>query len=314
LTDISHSEPELLVASDAMREVVRLLEKAARLDAAILITGETGTGKELVARAAHRLSGRQGPWIDCNCAALPEHLIESELFGFEAGAFSGAMRAKAGLFELAAGGTLFLDEVGEVPLSTQAKLLRVLDGAPYLRLGGVRRITPSARIVAATNRGLEHEAETGHFRADLYYRLNQVRIHIPPLRERRADILALARVFLAQMNLGLRIDAQAARALEAYDWPGNARELRAALIAAYLRAEDETLRVEDLGERLASGRKIGGMTLARVERQMIVSALEQAKGNRSQAATRVGISRRTLNRRLVEYGLHKGDAENSIRM
>jgi transcriptional regulator with PAS, ATPase and Fis domain len=286
-----------------MREVMRLLEKAARLEAAVLITGETGAGKELVARAAHRLSGRLGPWVDFNCAAFPEHLIESELFGFEAGAFSGAMRAKAGLFELAAGGSLFLDEVGELPLSIQAKLLRVLDGAPYLRLGGVRRIAPTARIIAATNRKLEREAETGRFRPDLFYRLNQVRIHIPPLRERRADILLLAEAFLAQLKLPLRIDAQAARALEAYDWPGNARELRAILIAASLLAEDGILRAEHLGERLSSGRQSGAKTLAAVERQMIVSALEEAKGNRSRAATRVGISRRTLNRRLQEYGL-----------
>lgn len=304
MTNVSNCEPELLVASGAMREVVRLLEKAAPLDAAILITGETGTGKELVARAAHRLSGRQGSWIDCNCAALPEHLIESELFGFEPGAFSGATRAKAGLFELAAGGSLFLDEVGEVPLSIQAKLLRVLDGAPYLRLGGVRRIAPAARIIAATNRSLENEAETGRFRPDLLYRLNQVRVHIPPLRERRTDILMLAEAFLAQLNLRLRIDEHAASALEAYDWPGNARELRAVLIAASLRAEDGTLRAEHLAERLSSGRQSGSKTLAAVERQMIVSALEEAKGNRSRAATRVGISRRTLNRRLQEYGLH----------
>ncbi|HEX3877414.1 MAG TPA: sigma-54 dependent transcriptional regulator [Bryobacteraceae bacterium] len=301
--NLFNGEPELLVASGAMREVVRLIEKAARLDAAILITGETGTGKELVARAAHRFSARQGAWVDCNCAAFPEHLIESELFGFEAGAFSGAMRAKAGLFELAAGGSLFLDEVGEVPLNIQAKLLRVLDGAPYLRLGGVRRITPMARIIAATNRSLEREAETGRFRPDLFYRLNQVHIHIPPLRERRADILVLAEAFLAKLNPDLRIDGRAASALEAYDWPGNARELRGVLMAASLLVEDGIIRMEHLGERLTSGKQIGSMTLAAVERQMIVTALEEAKGNRSRAASRVGISRRTLNRRLQEYGL-----------
>jgi DNA-binding NtrC family response regulator len=160
-----------------------------------------------------------------------------------------------------------------------------------------------ARIIAATNRSLEREAETGRFRPDLFYRLNQVHIHIPPLRERRADILVLAEAFLAKLNPDLRIDGRAASALEAYDWPGNARELRGVLMAASLLVEDGIIRMEHLGERLTSGKQIGSMTLAAVERQMIVTALEEAKGNRSRAASRVGISRRTLNRRLQEYGL-----------
>jgi transcriptional regulator with PAS, ATPase and Fis domain len=287
-----------------MQEVLRLASRAASLDAPVLITGETGCGKELIARATHRFSKRSaGPWVDFNCAAFPEHLIESELFGYEPGAFSGATRSKPGLFELAEGGSLFLDEIGELSLEIQAKLLRVLDGAPYLRLGGVRRITPQARIIAATNRRLDEDAALGKFRQDLYYRVNQVRIHIPPLRDRRADILPLADALLSAIDPSLHISPEAAASLVSYNWPGNARELRAALTTAVLHSNDGILRPEHLEPKLARAGAAPD-TLSSIERKMILDALKEFNGNRTRAAERVGISLRTLNRRLREYSGH----------
>ena len=301
---MSYTDPPLVIASLAMHSLLGLVAKAAVLEAPVLITGETGTGKELIARATHRLSRRAGgPWVDFNCAAFPEHLIESELFGYETGAFSGAVRPKPGLFELAAGGSLFLDEIGELPFGIQAKLLRVLDGAPYLRLGGVRRIRPDARIIAATNRVLEVDADAGRFRLDLYYRLKQVHIHIPPVRHRQADIVPLATAFLAEINADLRLTPAAENALAAHGWPGNVRELRGVMIAASLLATDGTVGPEHLEERLRQHSVAGPKTLAFLEREMIMEALKDSNGNRSYAAQRVGISRRTLSRRLRQYGI-----------
>lgn len=301
---MSCADSSMVIASSAMHNLMRLVAKAAVLEAAVLITGETGTGKELIARATHRLSRRAGgPWVDFNCAAFPEHLIESELFGYEAGAFSGAGRPKPGLFELAAGGSLFLDEIGELPVAIQAKLLRVLDGAPYLRLGGVRRIVPDARIIAATNRVLEADAAAGRFRHDLYYRLKQVHIHIPALRHRPTDIVPLATAFLAEINSDLRLSTAAQNALAAHGWPGNVRELRGALIAASLLVTDATVGPEHLEERLRHHSAAAPKTLASLEREMILEALKASNGNRSYAAQRVGISRRTLSRRLRQYGV-----------
>src|ERR1039457_4298944 len=299
---MSCADSSMVIASSAMHNLMRLVAKAAVLEAAVLITGETGTGKELIARATHRLSRRAGgPWVDFNCAAFPEHLIESELFGYEAGAFSGAGRPKPGLFELAAGGSLFLDEIGELPVAIQAKLLRVLDGAPYLRLGGVRRIVPDARIIAATNRVLEADAAAGRFRHDLYYRLKQVaagrfrhdlyyrlkqvaagrlrhdlyyrlkqvHIHIPALRHRPTDIVPLATAFLAEINSDLRLSTAAENALAAHGWPGNVRELRGALIAASLLVTDATVGPEHLEERLRHHSAAAPKTLASLERDMV---------------------------------------------
>lgn len=300
---MSYADSKLVIASPAMHNLMGLVAKAAVLESAVLITGETGTGKELIARATHRLSRRaRGPWVDFNCAAFPEQLIESELFGYEAGAFSGAVRPKAGLFELAAGGSLFLDEIGELPPAIQAKLLRVLDGAPYLRLGGVRRIVPDARIIAATNRILEADTAAGRFRQDLYYRLKQVHIHIPALRHRPTDIVPLATAFLAEINPDLRLSAAAENSLAAHGWPGNVRELRGALIAASLLATDATVGPEHLAERLRQHSAAGPKTLASLAREMILEAMRASNGNRSYAAKHVGISRRTLSRRLRQYG------------
>jgi transcriptional regulator with GAF, ATPase, and Fis domain len=190
-----------IVASDAMRQVMDLVVRAAHTNATVLITGETGSGKEIVARAIHHYSLRAArPWVDFNCAALPEHLVESELFGHERGAFSGADSAKPGLFELANTGTLFLDEIGELELRVQVKLLRVLDGVPYYGLGGTRKVAVDGRIVAATNKNLEQAVEAGTFRGDLFHRLNQVSIHVPPLRERVEDVAPLAYHFLHEVD------------------------------------------------------------------------------------------------------------------
>src|SRR4051812_16057545 len=190
---------EAVIASQPMRSLMATVERAARSHASVLITGESGSGKELIARALHHYSQRSHkPWVDLSCAALPEHLLESELFGYEKGAFSGADVAKPGLFEMAHQGTIFLDEIGELDPKMQVKLLRVLDGVPYYRLGGVRKVSVDVRIVAATNRDLETAVGAGEFRQDLYHRLNQISLCVPPLRERAEDIAPLARYFLSQ--------------------------------------------------------------------------------------------------------------------
>ncbi len=295
-------DSSFVFASQSMRALLQLVDKVAALGATALITGETGSGKEILARTIHTRSQRAGgPWIDFNCAACPELLLESELFGYEPGAFSGATRSKPGLFELAAGGSLFLDEIGELPLAIQAKLLRILDGAPFSRLGGLRRIVPDARVVAATNREIETEVRAGRFRADLYYRLSPVRLHVPPLRERPEDIVPLANLFLEQIDPSLRISASAIDALMGYHWPGNIRELRNAITAASLRAVDGCVLAESFESRFQPAAPAAPGTLAMAERELILDALTAAGGNRTQAAARVGISRRTLNRRLREY-------------
>src|SRR5215471_4229190 len=232
-----------VVASDAMREVMRFVEKIAPSNAAVLITGESGSGKEVVARALHEYSGRSAkPWVDINCAALPDHLLESELFGYEKGAFSGADSTKPGMFELASGGTLFLDEIGELNLKSQSKLLRVLDGWPHYRLGGTRKIEVNVRIVTATNADLELDVRAGKFRSDLYHRLNQVRIKVPPLRERVEDIGPLARLFLRQEKNGLQLSDEAIEALRLYSWPGNIRELKSLMALVAVMSESAVVR------------------------------------------------------------------------
>src|SRR5260370_29681441 len=200
-----HGMPAV-VRSKAMENLLSLAERVARTNATVLITGETGSGKELIARALHHYSLRNSkPWVDVNCAALPEHLVESELFGYEKGAFSGADSLKHGLFELANTGTLFLDEIGELDHKMQVKLLRVLDGTPYYRLGGVRKIKVDVRILSATNVNLEEAVRAGKFRSDLYHRLNQIRLLVPPLRERPEDVVALAGMFLDRQGPGVRV-------------------------------------------------------------------------------------------------------------
>src|SRR6266446_6180000 len=216
-----------VVGSKAMQDLLSMAERVARTNVAVLITGETGSGKELIARAIHHYSLRNSkPWVDVNCAALPEHLVESELFGYERGAFSGAAATKSGLFELANTGTLFLDEIGELDPKMQVKLLRVLDGTPYYRLGGVRKISVDVRIVSATNLNLEEAVRSGRFRSDLYHRLSQIHLKVPPLRERPADVEALAELFLEQHDARYYFSREALDALRRQFWSGNVRELR----------------------------------------------------------------------------------------
>ena len=295
-----------VVRSEPMTAIFRLVEKIARTNATVLIGGESGSGKEVVARAVHNFSLRcERPWVDINCGALPDHLVESELFGYEKGAFSGAEGQKAGMFELANGGTLFLDEIGELDAKMQVKLLRVLDGVPYYRLGGTRKVAVDARIVAATNKNLEQAVEAGTFRGDLFHRLNQVSIQVPPLRDRVEDVAPLAYHFLHEVDPRLDLGEDALNALEDYWWPGNVRELRNAITRAAVLAESWEICAADLNLRQSSQapaakpelkHQLGGL-----EEQVIRDALEKSGGRQDVAAELLGISRRTLLRRLKEY-------------
>src|SRR6185437_7007534 len=228
-------EPDLVVRSESLQRIMRLAEKVARHPAAVLIVGETGTGKEMIARAIHNHSLRcNQPWIDVNCAAIPEHLVESELFGYEKGAFSGADSNKPGFFELADKGTLFLDEIGDLDIKVQVKLLRVLDGAPYFRLGGSRKVSVDVRVVAATNRDLEDLVSQGRFREDLYHRLAQFKLDVPPLRDRPEDVLGIAEQVLHEHYPESVFTQDAIDALLCYRWRGNVRELRNVVFRAVL--------------------------------------------------------------------------------
>jgi DNA-binding NtrC family response regulator len=303
-----------IVASRAMRSVLELIERVARTSATVLITGETGCGKEIVARAIHHYSLRTNkPWVDFSCAALPEHLVESELFGHEKGAFSGADTAKAGLFELAHTGTLFLDEIGELDLRMQVKLLRVLDGVPYYRVGGQKKVAVDARIVAATNQNLEAAVKRGEYRGDLFYRLNQCQIRVPPLRERRDDIVPIAEYFLHQHSAQAVFSAEAMCALERYHWPGNVRELRNVVTRAVIEARDYEITLADLPPlepAAPPGRGSPDSRLDEVEREAILAALHKTSGHHQKTADLLGISRRTLTRKLKLY--RAGAEEDSI--
>jgi DNA-binding NtrC family response regulator len=294
-----------IIRSAPMRQLMRIVERIAKSNAAVLITGETGSGKELVARAIHHHSLRcNRPWVDVNCAALPDHLLESELFGHEKGAFSGADSLKQGLFEVAHTGTLFLDEIGELDLKMQVKLLRVLDGTPYYRLGGTRKVTSDVRIVAATNVDLKEAVEKGAFRRDLYHRLDQARLEVPPLRARHEDVEALARFFLNREAPHLNFTPAAMQALRGHSWPGNVRELRNTVVKSALAAEGDEIELADLPEGIdpeATSRNTGGRTLDELEQQAIYEALSETGGRQDRAAQILGISQRTLIRKLKLY-------------
>lgn len=296
-----------VIRSRAMLQLMERIPRIAQSSAAVLVTGESGVGKEIISRAIHHHSLRcNQPWVDVNCGAFPEHLIESELFGYEKGAFSGADAAKKGLFELADHGILFLDEVGELDARMQVKLLRVLDGAPYYKLGGTKKTTVDVRIITATNQDLEEAIGLGRFRADLFHRLCEVKVHVPPLRERREDILPLAEFFLAQHGCALRFSKDAGAALLAHSWTGNVRELRNVVIRAAIFASDGCIEVKDLPEGFfARATELSpvtkGSTLEEVERQMILQALDRMGGQHAKAAESLGISRRTLSRKLKNY-------------
>lgn len=317
--DIIPKFENIVGESSQMREIFSTIRKVARSNASVLVLGETGVGKELVAESLHVNSGRaDSPFVKMNCAALHENLLESELFGHEKGSFTGAERQRIGRFELANEGTLFLDEIGNMALSTQAKLLRVLQEREFERLGGSRTIKVDVRIVAATNRNIEEAIAKGEFREDLYYRLNVVSMQVPPLRERKDDILPLARHFIDRYALEMKkdirgIDPAAVRTLKRYTWPGNIRELENSMERAVLMAEERFIRLEDLnlsgidGSGEGSGSAIslklppGGIELEELEKQAILEALRVNNWVQKDAAAFLGISSRVMNYKVSKY-------------
>ena len=331
--------PEIVYVSGKMREVMRLVERVAPSDASVLLSGESGTGKELIAHAVHRLSRRaEGSFIDLNCAAIQESLLESELFGYEAGAFSGAKGRKLGLWELADGGTIFLDEVTELPSQLQSKLLRAIETGSFYRVGGVRKVLVNVRIIAATNRDVNEVVADGRFRADLLYRINGFQLSLPALRERVEDVEPIARHLLRLLGGAHppELTPEALAALKAYHWPGNVRHLRNALERAILLANDGRITPSELPPEIAypssapAGASVGAGAnfapafagasavatsgaavsaagvpppLREVERQQILAALEQTGWHRGKTAEILGISPSTLYRRLRDYNL-----------
>ena len=323
--------PEIISVSEMMKEAIRLIERVAPSEASVLISGESGTGKELVAHAIHRLSGRSdASFVDLNCAAFQESLLESELFGYEAGAFSGAKGRKLGLIELADGGTLFLDEVTELPAQLQAKLLRAIETRTFFRVGGVRKVEVNVRIVAATNRNLETVVNDGVFRSDLLYRINGFQISLAPLRERPEDIEPLARHLLKQVGgtSPPELTQDAFEALRNYSWPGNVRQLKNCIERAVILSNNGRVTISELPPEVlrpsvavqpsASSPAVAPGTepavaanasapgsLREVERQQILAALEQTGWHRGKTAEILGISPSTLYRRLRDYDLER---------
>jgi DNA-binding NtrC family response regulator len=302
----------LVGSSPALQRVVHLIEKVAPTDSTVLIRGASGTGKELVARAVHLNSPRrERPLVTINCAALQETLLESELFGHEKGAFTGALQAKTGLFEVAEGGTLFVDEVAEMAPGLQAKLLRVLEDGHYRRVGGTQESHADVRVIAATNKPLEEEIKAGRFREDLYYRLAVLTIDLPLLRDRPQDIPELVEHFLATRPVGptrARIEPDALQALARYGWPGNVRELANVLERAQILAEDHVITGDDLPDTILDASPVVAPRgdpehLREVERRHVQEVLQETKGNKVQAARVLGISRRALYRLIAKYGL-----------
>ncbi len=301
---------DIIAESDQMKTVLGLAQQVAPEPTTVLLTGESGTGKEVVARFLHRRSPRSpGPFVAVNCAALTETLLESELFGHEKGAFTGATQSRQGRFELADGGTLFLDEIGEMGRSLQSKLLRVLQERSFERVGGTRTLTVDVRVVAATNRDLQAAMEDNEFRDDLYYRLNVFPIEIPPLRERPRDILPLARFFLARVSRRMAkplagITREAEQLLLSYPWPGNIRELQNVIERAVIVSRSEDIVPADLPLKSPKGEgPVPTGTLADLEKAAILRALERNHGDRQETARDLGISLRTLQYRLKDYGL-----------
>jgi transcriptional regulator with PAS, ATPase and Fis domain len=299
--------------SAAWRDVLKRAAQVAITESTTCLEGESGSGKEVVARFIHKHSPRRrGPFVAINCAALPEQLLESELFGFERGAFTGAQQAKPGQIELASRGVLFLDEVTEMTPAAQAKCLRVLQEHEFLRLGGTRAVRANVRVIAATNRNLQDAVARGQLRADLYYRLNVFGIHIPPLRERLEDIPAHVLGFLRELNhmAGRRVEmtAEAMDALLQHDWPGNVRELRNAIERASIMCEDGWIRPEDLSLDPGFPAPVDSIELEVVERRTIERVMRETNGNKVQASRRLGISRGQLYFRLRKYGLESPPA------
>lgn len=308
----SQNGDEMIGKSDSLNRVRQMISKAAPARASVLITGESGVGKELVAHAVHEQSERaKGPFVVVHCAALSETLIESELFGYEKGAFTGAENIHKGRFELADGGTIFLDEIGEVNLATQVKLLRVLQEHKFERVGGEKSIEVDVRVVAATNRNLEDEVKAGRFREDLFYRLNVVRIEMPALRERMDDIPLLMHSFLREFNIENKknikgFDKASKAAMIKYNWPGNIRELKNAVESAVVMCTGDEIKIEDLPRALRSQGEEKvitipiGITMDEAEKIIIQENLAANKGNKSKTADILGIGRKTLHRKLEE--------------
>jgi len=316
-----------------MLRIYDVIAKVARTTTTILITGETGTGKELIAQAIHRNSPRMDqPFIKINCAAIAETLLESELFGYEKGAFTGAVHRKPGRFELAHQGTLFLDEVGDLPKDMQVKLLRVIQDQEFERVGGLRTIRVDVRLIAATNRNLSQAVKDGKFREDLFYRLNVVPIHLPPLRERKGDIEALVEHFIGKFNAKLGRNVRAVSPsvrdifVSRYDWPGNIRELENLLERLVLFAKGDVITEEDLPQEVrfaerrfheqpsalegpGSFKEVLRKRTEEIEKDMIVRVLEECGGNVSRAAQQLGLSRKGLQLKMIRYSLRKPGSE-----
>jgi two-component system NtrC family response regulator len=316
---LNHTVGRMVGRSDRMQQVYRLIEKVAPYPSPVLVLGETGTGKELVARETHRMSAHHaGPFIAVNCGAIPENLLESELFGYEKGAFTGATAQKKGWLELAEGGTLFLDEIGELPLSLQVKLLRFLQEREIQRVGGTKTIRVDVRLIAATNRDLKEEIQAHRFREDLYYRIRVIEIHLPPLRERHGDIPELTAYFLQkfsrELHKKLEMAPEALDLLSLYPWPGNVRELENVIERAAVLAEGEVIRAGDLPPELqlvstpteSNGEANElGLTerLEMLERDIIKKTLEETAGNQTQAARMLRLHRSSLQYKMRKYGL-----------
>ena len=311
--ELIHNYEEIVGESPPILEVLKIIEKVADTDSTVLVQGESGTGKELVARALHQNSSRkEEEMVVVNCAAIPDHLLESELFGHERGAFTGATYQKIGKFERAHGGTLFLDEIADMSIELQSKLLRTLQEGEIERLGGTKVIRVDVRIIAATNQDLRQAIEAGTFRQDLYYRLNMIPIHLPPLRTRQEDILVLAEYFLQKHskahNQPARLISQKARELfMQYDWPGNVRELEYSILRAVLFAEGDVILPKHLPEEIQStlpreAENVPvGLTMKEMEKELILKTLERMEGNRTQTAEILGISLRSLQYKLKDY-------------
>jgi len=302
--------------SQKIKEVLEIAGRVAASEASVLITGESGTGKELLAKGIHYNSPRaDGPFVAVNCAAIPEHLIESELFGHVRGAFTGAVKDREGRFELATGGTLFLDEIGDLRVELQAKILRALQERQVDRVGGKHPVPVDVRIIASTNKDIERAVKEGIFREDLYYRLSVIMLHMPPLRERKDDIPILVQHFLKKFNRGaeVSIDHEALSLLTAYGWPGNVRELENSIERASVLKRGNTITAGDLPDRLKKEKSIveniilnlpdEGIALEDLERNLIIKALEKHNGNQTRAAEYLGITRPTLIYRMEKYGI-----------
>ena len=296
----------IVTESHLMLEILETVKKVAVSDFPIVIYGESGVGKELVARAIHEASTRaDGPFIPLNCGAIPETMIESELFGHEKGSFTGAHERKLGLLEIAGNGTLFLDEIGELPLSLQVKLLRVIETSRFFRVGGVKEVRVSVKFISASNKDIKAEVEKGAFRADLYYRISALTLHIPPLRERREDIPVLIEHFRSK-NPAFKhkqFSNEALKVLSRYAWPGNVRELQNVVHRTLLLSHEDMIVERDLPADLVECRKEGSRRLVDVEKEHILTVLSEADGHRGRAAEILGIDPKTLYRKLQDYGV-----------